>query len=72
MAETDFPYFLGTATKYISLVGGITSSLLLESPQNYIFPGVGLIFYLGGEFLQKTSKDKELKNLEDKINGVKK
>ena len=60
-------HLIGTATKYISLVGGITSSITVDSPQNYFFAGIFGFLYLGGEIMQKTSKDKELKNLEEKL-----
>ncbi len=62
----------GTAVKYVSVIAGSSVFITSDTPHNYIGAGVCGLFYLGGELLQKTAKDKELKNLEDKINGVKK
>ncbi len=72
MTETDFPYFFGSATKYLSVIAGSSVFITSDSPKDYILAGLFGFVYFGGELLQKTSKDKELKNLEDKINGVRK
>lgn len=72
MAENDFQYFLGSAVKYISLIGGASAFITSDSPHNYIMAGISGVIYFGGELLQKTARGKELENLEKKVNGVKK
>ncbi len=72
MEENSTHYLIGTATKYVSLIAGSSVFITSDAPYNYIGAGVCGLFYLGGELLQKTPKDKELKNLEDKIKEIKK
>lgn len=62
----------GTATKYVSLIAGGSAFITSDSPHNYLIAGFFGLIYFAGDLLQKTARDKELNNLEDKINGVKK
>ena len=70
--EINIPYIFGTGLKYGSLVEGINLILTNDFPQDYLLAGFCGGFYVAGELMQKNIKEKELKNLENKINGIKK
>lgn len=67
MAEDLMYLITGIATKYVSLIAGSSLFITSDAPYNYLGAGFCGLLYFGGELLQKTSKDKELKNLEDKL-----
>lgn len=68
MEEDLIPYIFGTAIKYSALVGGISSFITADSPQSYFLASFCGFLYVGGEIIQKNKKDKELNNLEKKLN----
>ncbi|MEK6817228.1 MAG: hypothetical protein AABX80_00340 [Nanoarchaeota archaeon] len=70
--EINLSYIAGSGLKYGALVGGIDYILTLDSPQNLFAAGLCGGLYVAGELMQKNIKEKELKNLENKINGIKK
>ena len=57
----------GTATEYVSLIAGTSVFITSDSPKDYILAGVFGFVYFGGKLLEKASRDKELKNLEEKL-----